>query len=53
MAAHLDPSRRAALYAELSELDLQAFLTGVERSLFEGLGQARGFFVEDGAMRPE
>lgn len=53
VAAHLDPSRRAALYAELSELDLQAFLTGVERSLFEGLGQARGFFVEDGAMRPE
>jgi DNA replication and repair protein RecF len=52
VAAHLDPGRRAALYEELAALRLQAFLTGVERGLFEGLSGARGFAVEDGMLTP-
>nr|WP_208103478.1 DNA replication/repair protein RecF [Rubellimicrobium sp. CFH 75288] len=38
VAAHLDAHRRAALYAELDALGLQAFLTGTEPGLFAGLG---------------
>ena len=52
VAAHLDRARRAGLYGELQELGLQAFLTGVERPLFDGLDTARGLRVEDGALLP-
>lgn len=41
VAAHLDEARRAALYAEITGLGLQAFLTGTGRELFTPLaGQA-------------
>jgi DNA replication and repair protein RecF len=34
VAAHLDPRRRAALYAELSELGGQVWMTGADAALF-------------------
>lgn len=41
VAAHLDASRRAALYDELCALGAQAIMTGTEPGLFDSLG-ARG-----------
>ena len=43
--AHLDEARRAALFDEIEVLDLQAFMTGTERALFEAL-EGRAQFVE-------
>ncbi|HEY0650002.1 DNA replication/repair protein RecF, partial [Phenylobacterium sp.] len=37
VAAHLDARRRAALFDEIEALGLQAFLTGTDEMLFEGL----------------
>jgi DNA replication and repair protein RecF len=34
VVAHLDPSRRVALYAELDELGAQAFMTGADAAAF-------------------
>ncbi|KAF0675951.1 DNA replication/repair protein RecF [Profundibacterium mesophilum] len=55
VAAHLDARRRAALYDEICALGSQAWMTGTEPDLFEGLG-ARGQHVTmdaDGGMRQE
>jgi DNA replication and repair protein RecF len=53
VAAHLDHSRRAALFDEIEALGLQAFLTGTDQSLFESLrGRALGVSVEDGRLTP-
>lgn len=38
VAAHLDTARRAALYDAVATLGAQAFMTGTEPGLFEGLG---------------
>jgi DNA replication and repair protein RecF len=38
VAAHLDADRRAALYEEICALGAQAWMTGTETQLFEGLG---------------
>jgi DNA replication and repair protein RecF len=47
VAAHLDARRRAALFDEIEALGLQAFLTGTDDHLFEGLaGRAQGFRVD-------
>lgn len=47
VAAHLDARRRAALFDEIEALALQAFLTGTDEHLFEGLApRAQGFRVE-------
>lgn len=47
VAAHLDARRRAALFDEIEALGLQAFLTGTDEMLFDGLaGRAQGFRVE-------
>ena len=52
VAAHLDRERRAALYAEIDALGVQAWLTGTEVSAFEGLPAASQFFaVADGRIR--
>jgi len=56
--AHLDGARRAALFDEIESLKislgLQAFMTGTERTLFDGLtGRAAFVRVEDGGFRPE
>ena len=41
VAAHLDDTRRAALYDEICALGAQALMTGTGRDLFDSLG-ARG-----------
>ncbi|WP_417456587.1 DNA replication/repair protein RecF [Kordiimonas sp.] len=53
VAAHLDESRRAALFAALASLGGQCWLTGTDRSLFAALeGQAEFFDVCDGSIQP-
>lgn len=53
IAAHLDGGRRAALFDEIVSLDLQAFMTGTDPSLFETLGErAQTFRVEHGKLEP-
>ncbi len=48
VAAHLDADRRAALYAEITALNAQAWLTGTGAELFEGLeGDAMILQVND------
>ncbi len=50
VAAHLDADRRAALYAAIAELGAQAFLTGTEAELFEGLEGERLEVTEVGGV---
>ncbi|MEM7695714.1 MAG: DNA replication/repair protein RecF [Pseudomonadota bacterium] len=51
VAAHLDPSRRAALYDTLAALGTQNFMTGTDESLFEALGpRADRFMVASGRI---
>jgi len=51
VAAHLDASRRASLFDEIVALGLQAFLTGTDETLFEGLrGRALGVRVDAGKL---
>lgn len=56
VAAHLDEERRAGLFAELEELEVQAWMTGTDARLFEPLiGTAQFFRIDAGeavAMRP-
>jgi DNA replication and repair protein RecF len=51
IAAHLDPGRRAALFARLGAADGQVWMTGTEAALFAGIGPASWFEVADGAAR--
>lgn len=48
-AAHLDPERRRALFEAVAGLGGQAWLTGTDPAMFEGLDAAR-FHVADGAV---
>jgi DNA replication and repair protein RecF len=54
IAAHLDAVRRAALFEEIAALSAQAWMTGTDLSLFDGLNpktsraQAEIFLVENG-----
>ncbi|MDC9822475.1 DNA replication/repair protein RecF [Devosia sp. ZB163] len=51
VAAHLDPSRRAALFAALDGLGTQCFMTGTDPMLFEALGEdAQRVTVRDGRL---
>ena len=51
IAAHLDQDRRTALFAEISRLGAQAWMTGTDASLFQGFGENTQFFaVESGAI---
>jgi DNA replication and repair protein RecF len=50
VAAHLDPSRRAALFDRLAGGGGQVWMTGTERSLFEAIGEATWLAVRDGAI---
>jgi DNA replication and repair protein RecF len=53
VAAHLDPLRRAALFAAIDALGAQAWLTGADPLAFAELGpEARIFAISDGAARP-
>ena len=52
IAAHLDQSRREALFAILEELGCQAFMTGTDAGVFAATGaKTQQFRVEDGAAR--
>ena len=49
--AHLDPLRRAALYAELDELGAQVWITGADAAAFtEIAGKAEVFEVRPGQI---
>jgi len=49
VAAHLDPKRRAALFARLEGRG-QVWMTATESALFEGIGDASRFHVEGGSV---
>ncbi len=51
VAAHLDPSRRAALFERLSG-NGQVWMTATEEQLFDGIDAATRFRVVDGAVEP-
>ena len=52
VAAHLDPRRRAALYATLAELGCQVWMTGADPALFGDLPDgAQRFLVTPGEVR--
>jgi DNA replication and repair protein RecF len=51
IAAHLDPGRRQALFAELAELGAQVWMTGTDTTLFAELGDRACFnIVADGRV---
>lgn len=51
VAAHLDATRRDALYQDLMGLGAQAWLTGTDRALFESFGSGAQFFdLRDGRL---
>jgi DNA replication and repair protein RecF len=53
VTAHLDPSRRKALFTRLHASGGQVWMTGTERALFEGAGPGTTWFnVDSGAVRP-
>ncbi len=53
VVAHLDETRRAALFDEICALRAQAWLTGTDRSLFAGLeGRAQFMDVDAGDVTP-
>jgi DNA replication and repair protein RecF len=53
IAAHLDASRRAALFEALVRLDSQAWLTGTDAALFAPLRcEAQFLSVHDGTLSP-
>ncbi|MBL8630493.1 MAG: DNA replication/repair protein RecF [Rhodospirillaceae bacterium] len=52
IAAHLDPERRDALFAEILNMGVQAWLTGTDEALFTGLGsQAQYWSVGQNTLR--
>lgn len=54
IAAHLDGSRRAALFAILEELGAQVFMTGTDIALFTALADRGQFFTADhGTVRAQ
>jgi len=51
IAAHLDPTRRAALFSALDKLGTQCWMTGTDPMLFDGLGShAQHFSVRAGTI---
>jgi DNA replication and repair protein RecF len=52
VAAHLDPSRRAALFDRLAAGGGQVWMTGTENSLFGGIGEASWLAVSQGQIGP-
>jgi DNA replication and repair protein RecF len=51
VAAHLDPIRRSALFERLGQSGGQIWLTGTERTLFDGIADATWLAVDNGAVR--
>lgn len=53
IAAHLDPDRRDALFAEILAMGVQAWMTGTDEELFTGLGpQAQYWRVRQNSLIP-
>jgi DNA replication and repair protein RecF len=53
IAAHLDPDRRQALFAEILAMGAQAWMTGTDEELFAGLGdRAQYWRVRQNALVP-
>ena len=53
IAAHLDPDRRAALFAEILTLGAQAWMTGTDAALFAPFGADAQFLsVDHGRLTP-
>jgi DNA replication and repair protein RecF len=52
VAAHLDPKRRAALFARLAGRG-QVWMTATEAALFDGIGTASRFHVRPGTISPK
>jgi len=50
VAAHLDPSRRAALFDRLAATGSQVWMTGTEPAPFDGIAQATWFDLADGRI---
>ncbi|MCF4097033.1 DNA replication/repair protein RecF [Maritalea mediterranea] len=50
IAAHLDPSRRAALFEILNALGTQCWMTGTDKMLFEALGDEAQFVAVNDAQ---
>jgi DNA replication and repair protein RecF len=51
IAAHLDKSRREALFSHLESLSVQAWMTGTERALFDGASPSTVVYhVENGHL---
>lgn len=50
VAAHLDPDRRAALFAALDDLGTQCWMTGTDPALFASARAARRFEVANGVV---
>jgi DNA replication and repair protein RecF len=52
VVAHLDPNRRAALFAELTALEAQVWMTGADPAAFAGMGPTADIFdVHSGALQ--
>ena len=49
VTAHLDETRRAGLFDEISSLGAQAWMTGTDRHAFEALSERAQFWTVDGA----
>jgi DNA replication and repair protein RecF len=53
IAAHLDPGRRAGLFATLDALGTQCWMTGTDALLFEALGSGAQYYaVKQGGIAP-
>lgn len=53
VAAHLDATRRAALFDILDQLGTQCWMTGTDKSMFEALGEKAQFVdVANGILTP-
>jgi len=53
VVAHLDPTRRTALYDALSSLGAQVWMTGADPVAFgDIIGRAQAFTVSSGAVEP-
>ncbi|MCE7797675.1 DNA replication/repair protein RecF [Sphingobium sufflavum] len=50
VAAHLDPARRIALFDRLRATGGQVWMTGTEAALFDGIGAAARFIVDEGQV---
>ncbi|RCK42580.1 recombinase RecF [Thalassospira profundimaris] len=54
VVAHLDAERRGDLFDEIVALGVQAWMTGTDRALFNGLaGRAQFFRVEEARVSPD